>query len=281
MSAELLAAVYGIISALAYGSGDFTGGFASKKSSVYAVIVLSQIAGLVMYALLALIFQEAPPPLEDLPYAMMGGLIGVFGLLSLYTSLSRGQMGIAAPVAGVVTAALPVIAAFVTQGLPKPAVLLGFAIGLVAVWLIARSPDAGRIQPRVLVLPVIAGICFGLGFLLFVRASMHATFIPLATARVFSVSGLGLFVLLTRKPFHVTSARALPLIALGGLLDAAGNGFFVLAAQAGRIDIAAVLSSLYPAATVLLAWIVLRERLSRTQGIGVLAALIAIALIVA
>ncbi len=281
MSSELLGAVYGLISAVFYGSGDFTGGFNSKNNSLYAVVIVSQSTGLILYLVLALISGEAMPPLEDLVYAAIGGTIGLIGLLALYRSLSLGHMGITAPIAGVITAALPVIFTAISRGFPDMLTLVGFAIGLVAVWLVAQSPTSGHIDRRAILLPIVAGTGFGIAFLFFVRGSENATFFPLAAARATTVTLTTLFVLITRKPFTIASRRAVPLIIFGGMLDSGGNAFFVTAAHLGRPDVAAVLSSMYPAATIALAAILLKERIRRIQWVGIVAALVAIVLIVA
>ncbi|MDX2159972.1 MAG: DMT family transporter [bacterium] len=280
MPTELLTALYGLLSAASYGAGDFLGGFNSRKSSLYAVIISSQFVGLMLYLLLAWAGGESFPPLQDIAFGAIGGIIGLIGLFALYRSLSLGRMGITAPVAGIVTAAIPVVVGITTQGVPEPLTLIGFALGLGAVWLVARSPGQEQIDPQVLILPFIAGSAFGIGFLFFARATENSTFFPLAAARITTVTLLTLFVMITRKPFTLAAGRTLPLLAFGGALDAGGNAFFVLAAQSGRIDIAAVLSSMYPAVTVLLAWVILRERLHRSQGTGVVLALLAILLIV-
>ncbi len=281
MSSELLGAVYGLLSAVFYGSGDFTGGFNSKNNSLHAVVIVSQSTGLILYLVLAVISGETMPPFEDLVYSAIGGMIGLIGLLALYRSLSLGHMGITAPIAGVITAALPVVFTAISRGLPDMLTLIGFAIGLVAVWLVAQSPTSGHVDRRAILLPVIAGTGFGIAFLFFVRGSENATFFPLAAARTTTVTLTSLFVLIARKPFKIDSRRSLPLIMVGGMLDSGGNAFFVTAAQLGRPDVAAVLSSMYPAATIALAALILKERIRRVQWIGIAAALIAIVLIVA
>jgi len=281
MSSELLGAVYGLLSAVCYGSGDFTGGFNSKNNSLYAVVILSQFTGLILYLSIGLISGEVMPPAEDLVYAAIGGTIGLIGLLALYRSLSLGHMGVTAPIAGVITSALPVIFTAISQGLPDMLTLIGFAVGLVAVWLVAQSPTSGHIDRRAILLPIIAGTAFGTAFLFFVRGSENDTFFPLAAARTTTVILIGLFVLITRTPLKIDSKRSVLFIVLGGMLDSGGNAFFVTAAHLGRPDVAAVLSSMYPAATITLAALILKERIRRVQWIGIAAALIAILLIVA
>jgi drug/metabolite transporter (DMT)-like permease len=188
-------------------------------------------------------------------------------------------MGLVAPVTGVISTALPVLFGVLSQGLPHPLQLLGFALAVAAVALIARS-GTGSGRPDGLGLAILAGVSFGAFLILISFTNQGAVFWPLVTARSTAVVVMVLFVLVQR-----TSARparaAFPLMALAGVMDAAGNFLFVLAEQSGRLDAASALSSLYPASTTLLAFIVLHERLNRGQGIGVALTLIAILLITA
>jgi drug/metabolite transporter (DMT)-like permease len=207
----------------------------------------------------------------------VAGVAGVIGLLSFYSALSLGKMGIAAPVSAVLTASLPVLFSAVTTQLPTLLQLGGFVLALLAIGLIAR-PERTVGPPKGLWLALLAGCCFGGFFILISRVQHDSTFWPLATARFTSVVVLATMLRLQRKPLLPAMAVA-PLVVLAGLLDAGGNAFFVLAAHSGRLDVAAVLSSLYPAATVLLAALLLRERVSRSQGAGILLVLLAIPLI--
>ena len=209
------------------------------------------------------------------------GIAGLVGLASLYRAMSIGQMGTVAPVSGVVSAALPVIAGALTQGLPVPLVLLGFIFALAGVWFISRTgssetPRAGRATS--ILLALLSGAGFG-GFLILIAQAQHgAVFWPLAVARGASLLVIVIWSLFKRSIRLPPRNALIPIIAAGAM-DAGGNLFFLLSAQAGRLDIAGVLSSLYPATTVILALTVLRERLVRSQVIGIALALIAIPLI--
>jgi len=281
MPSELTTAIYGLLSAFAYGSGDFIGGLNSKRIGVLPVIFLSQVTGLILYVVCAFFAREAMPPDEDLIFAAAAGIVGMFGISAMYLALSLGYMGISAPIAGVLSAAIPVIVGISTQGLPELLTLIGFAVGLLAVWLVAGPAVSAGVDRRAVTLAVFGGTAFGLGFVLFARAAENATFIPLIASRSTTISFILVFSLLRRRRITPTNLHIIPLIALGGMLDALGNAFFVGAVQAGRLDIASVISSLYPAVTVLLAWVVLKERLKLPQWIGVGASLLAIVLIVA
>jgi drug/metabolite transporter (DMT)-like permease len=187
-------------------------------------------------------------------------------------------MSIAAPVSALFAALIPVVFGVFTLGLPATPTLIGFGLALLAVWLVSQTDMTGwRVSLRDLRLPLLAGLFFGSYFLIIHRATLNAFFWPLASARFAGFVAFGLYALIARKP-------ALPprdlwgFCIVNGVLDIGGNAFYVLAAQAGRIDVAAVLGALYPASTVLLAWIVLKERITWLQGVGVVLAFIAIVL---
>ncbi len=199
-------------------------------------------------------------------------------MLGLYTALSSGHMGIVAPISAVIAAIVPIVAGALLEGLPDAIQLAGFAVALAAVWLLS-SGGGNSVSGRELRLALLAGLGFGFYFVLIDRADPASSFWNLTFARSFAAIMLLALMLAIRHPL-LPPPDVLPLNILNGSLDAGGNLFFVLAAQAGRLDVASVLASLYPGATVALAWLVLGERLSRPQALGVAAALVAIVLIV-
>jgi uncharacterized membrane protein len=267
----------GLASAASWGAGDFCGGLAAKRTSVYPVVIGSQLVGVAAFAGLALALGEGAPALRNLIWCGLAGVSGAVGLLALYRALAVGRMGLVAPVSGILSAAVPVVAGALLEGLPGASTFAGFALALIAVWLVSRTGEAA-VHPRDLALPVTAGVGFGLFIVIISRASADAVFWSLVAARVSSLGVLTLVAIATAQP-RLPSRRHLPLVALAGVLDAGGNAFVVLAAHAGRLDVAAVLSSLYPASTVLLAMLVLKERVSRWQFVGVVTALAAIVMI--
>ena len=274
----LAAALFGLLSALSWGTGDFAGGMATKKSSTYFVVLLSQVIGVVILLLLALVVGEIWPRPVDLLWGAVGGVAGAIGLLALYQGLARGRMGVVAPLAAVVTTQPPLFVSFWLEGWPGTRPLIGFILAILAVWLISRTQEEGGIARQDVTLAGIAGLGFGLFFVFLDQVGEGYVLWPLVAARLTSISLLAVVVLALRpRPFP--TVRELPTIALSALGDSGGNGFFLLATQLGRLDVAAVLSSLYPATTVLLAWIILKERLQGGQWWGVAAALLAIVLI--
>jgi drug/metabolite transporter (DMT)-like permease len=275
-----LAAVgFGLAASLSWGTSDFSGGLASKRVHVFGVMTISYGLGVVLLVALALLRSEPLTLSPDLAWAAAAGLVGAVGLAAQYRALAVGRMGIAAPTAAVLGAMIPVLFSAAVEGLPGSPRVAGFILAIVGVWFLSRPAEAGESRDGI-GLAILAGIGFGLFFVLMDRVRTNAVFWPLVSARgvsFFAVLGITLASRQTWQP----EASLLPVVLLAGALDVGGNTFFLLAAQAGRLDVASVLSSLYPAVTVLLARLVLQERLSRVQGIGVIAALIAIFLIAA
>jgi drug/metabolite transporter (DMT)-like permease len=274
----LLSIFYGIASAATWGAADFIGGLASKKTSPYRVLFLGELAGVIPFLLFALFTREAIPLPADLLWGGLASLLGLAGLVFLYRALASGQMTIAAPVSALFSALIPVIFTIFTAGLPSLTTLIGFALAFLAVWLISQSDGMNlRFSISDLRLPLISGLFFGLYFIVLHQATLHAFFWPLVSARSTGILALGLISLITRQP--AMPPRGLwGIVILNGILDIAGNGFYVLAARTGRLDVAAVLGALYPASTVLLAWMLLNERLSVIQIVGILFAFTAIIL---
>ena len=277
MSSVFATVLFGLAASLCWGSGDFSGGLASRRTNATSVVIAAYAVGLVLMVVLALIWHEPFPSPPDILWGGLAGLAGALGLMMFYSALSIGRMGIAAPVSAVLTAGLPVIFSAFTEGWPSLLQLGGFALALLAIVLISR-PERSKGSPKGIWLALLSGCCFGCFFILISRVSHAETFWPLAIARFTSV--LLLLVMAWMRRQQATPGKTVvPLVLLAGILDALGNAFFVLAAHTGRLDIAAVLSSLYPAATVLLATIVLRERMTRIQAIGILVALMSVPLI--
>jgi drug/metabolite transporter (DMT)-like permease len=275
---EILVVLFGLLSAVAWGAGDFSGGLASKRTSAYTVVVLSQFVSLVILALGVSLISREPYSSQAALLGAVAGVCGAVGLVALYAGLARGPMGIVAPLTAVVAAIVPVIFSAFHSGIPDAPGIVGIILALGAVWIISRGNDQDNLVLSDLVTPLIAGLGFGLFFILIARASEQSTIWPLVFARSSSV----IFILLVGLVFHRIDRPArvqLPLIVMAGIFDTGGNLFYILATRYGRLDVAAVLSSLYPAATVFLAWILLQERLNQRQWIGVVLGILAVILI--
>lgn len=278
----MLSILFGLTAALSWGAGDFTGGLASRKTGAYRAVLYSEIIGVVFLFVMVGISGESLPNRRIWLIAMIAGAIGTFGLMFLYHAMTTGLMSIAAPVSALLAALLPVLVGAFKEGLPDALTLLGFGFALFAVWMISQG-EGGVTDILAhlsdLKLPLLAGIGFGLYFILMHEAtSTGATVWPMVASRSGGALMIVLYMLFTRTSWKVEDVSAWKVITLNGLLDVGGNVFFILAGQAGRLDVAAVLSSLFPGATVMLAWIFLKERLSRNQWIGVVSALVAIVL---
>jgi len=274
----LLSIIYGIASAATWGAADFIGGLATKRTSPYRVLFLAEIAGLIPFTALALLTREPIPSTLDLLWGAISSLIGLTGLTILYRALADGQMSIAAPVSALFAALIPVIFGFFTLGAPSLATMTGFGLAFVAVWLISQTDKANwRLSFADLRLPLLSGLFFGLYFLVIHRATLNAFFWPLVMARFAGFVAFGLYALITRQP-AMPPRDVWGFCIINGVIDIGGNAFYILSAQTGRIDVAAVLGALYPASTVLLAWIFLKEKISILQIFGVLLAFIAIML---
>jgi uncharacterized membrane protein len=278
ISTETLAISCGIGSAVAWGAGDFSGGMASRKGNLLRVVLYSQAIGGLFLLGMAFLYAETMPPVSHLVYGAVAGVFGNIGLIALYQGLSTGRMGIVAPLSAVLTALVPIGYTALYAGLPSMTRLAGFFCFMIAVWLLSSADSGFRMTGRELVLSCAAGTGFGLFFIFIDKANDLAIFWPLVWARVASVGFLFTVVMVVGKPGTPLTGQWF-FIVITGVLDALGNLLFSTAAHLGRLDVSAVLASLYPAATVLLAWLFLREKLRRKQWAGVGAAFIALGLI--
>ncbi len=268
---------FALAASLSWGAGDFSGGVATRRAKVLSVVITAHAIGLILLIALALIWSEPFPTTLDIIWGSVAGLAGAVGVVAFYQSLSVGRMGIVAPITAMLSAAVPVLFGAFFEGLPGPLQLIGFVLALIAVGLISGL-GVVKGRPKGLGLAFLAGLGFGSFFILISRVSHGAIFWPLAAARLASFLFL-LAVILVRRQKVIPKKSVLPVVFLAGALDVAGNVFFVLATHAGHLDVAAILSSLYPAVTVLLASIILKERVTRIQTIGICIALVAIPLI--
>lgn len=257
----------GLVSALAWGAGDFGGGLAARRAPLLATVVVTQGTGMVPAILLAVVRGEPIPSAADAGWAAGAGLAGVLGITALYRGLAVGRIGVVAPVTGLLAGLIPVAWGIVVTGLPRAPVVAGIAIALVAVVLVTRAPGHGEDRPSGLPWALVAASGFGAFAIGVAQLSGDGAFGPLAVARLVQTLAILALVVAARQPRRIAPAL-LPGIALVGLLDMAGNGAFILATQAGPFVVAAILSSLYPVVTVLLALVVLRERATRAHLLG-------------
>jgi drug/metabolite transporter (DMT)-like permease len=213
----------------------------------------------------------------DLMWGALAGVLVMAGYGFLLGGFASGSMGIVAPVSGVLATAIPVIFSAFTEGLPGRVQLLGFGLALVSIWMLSR-PEGSGTRPAGLGMALLAGVGFGGFFTALDQVGESAIFWPLAAGRLTACLLMVAFALFTRRSLF-PKVPPLALLALLGLLDVGGNLFFLLAVQTGRLDVAAVLASLYPAITAVLAWLITKEHMARLQVIGAAVAVVAIALI--
>lgn len=276
---ELSAILFGLLSAASYGVGDFSGGLSSRQIRVILVLLCSQTVGLIALLIAGIIFAESWPSTHDLLWGAAAGLMGWAGLFALYSALASGHASISATISGVLSTAIPVIFSVITVGWPVAHRILGFLIAIGGIILITLPQrNAPQVAWRTIQLAALSGVCFGLFFILLAQFEQDVVFFPLAAARATSIT-LMLIVISLQRGWSAPPRRLWPLLILTGLMDMAGNAFFVLAEQSGRLDIASVLSSLYPVVTVGLAFMILKERPSRLQLAGIVLILGAIPLI--
>jgi drug/metabolite transporter (DMT)-like permease len=269
--------MFALSAAAAWGSGDFTGGLVARRVGPFHTVLISYTVGLLALVIVALARLEQLPPPEDLMWGAMAGLSGMVGLGFLLRGFAAGRMGIVAPASAVLAAAIPVIFTALTEGLPRELQLLGFGLALVSIWLLSRPEQLGG-RPAGLGMALLAGLGFGGFFTALGQVGEGAVFWPLVFGRLAACAVMVAFALSTRRPV-IPPLPPLGLLALAGVLDVGGNLFFLLAIQSGRLDVAAVLGSFYPAVTAILAWLIAREQIARLQVIGVAVAVLAIVLI--
>ncbi len=273
MAAVLLA----LASAITYGTADFCGGLATRRAPARAVVTVSQAVGLVTLMAVLLLANRAQPSSADLAWGAIGGLSGMVGLVLFYQALASGVMSVVAPTTAITSAVVPVVVGVALGERLGAAAVLGIAMAIPAIALLGAgdaptgaatgAPERARARSALL-LAMAAGLGFGFFFVALSRTSDDGGLWPVAAARVSSVVALVLVAAVTRAWRDVQRAVS-PLTVTAGVFDTTANVLFLLAAQRGLLAEVAVLASLYPASTILLARIVLHERLGPRQWLGV------------
>jgi drug/metabolite transporter (DMT)-like permease len=281
-----VAVVLGLLTAVAYGAADFFGGLSSRRSTVASVVVWSQATSILLLAVLVVAVPHDAPQARDVGYGAIAGVIGCSGLVLLYRGLAVGRMSVVAPITAVGAAVLPVAWGLGQGERPSVAAWIGVALALLAVVFVSRSPEGEAVVERAaggraeLLLALGAGCAFGVVFILLGSTSEDAGFWPLVGARPVSVAVLAVGSLVIGQRVR-PERRDRPMIAVTGLLDIGANALYLIAIRTGLLSLVAVLGSLYPAMTVLLARVVLDERLTRGQVVGLVLAGAGVVLIAA
>lgn len=277
----------GLGASMSYGAADFFGGLVSRRRHAVVAVLLSQIIGLSVLALALPLIARHPATVDALGWGAAAGIAGAVGLVALYRGLAKGHMTVVAPVAAMVGAIVPVAFGLVTGEPVAPVALAGVMTTLAAVGLVSWTPRTRRAlagpAPVGRLLPgftdaLIAGLGFGAFFILFARAGEAPGAWPVLSARGASVALLAVTVGVRRLPLR-GEGRVAPAIVAAGVLDMGANILYLLGTRAGLLTIVAVLTSLYPATTVILARTVLGERLQRLQVVGLAVAAAGVLLI--
>jgi drug/metabolite transporter (DMT)-like permease len=273
----LAVVVFGLASAVAWGAGDFGGGWAGRRAPVLGIAIVVDAIGVALMVALGLVVGGPLPSPNTALLALLAGLFSVAGILGLYTGLALGRMGVVAPVTGVIAASLPVVVGIAADGLPGTPVLVGIVAALVAVVLVSRTTDpAGRRSG--IEYGILGGVGLGLFNVVVGALPEDQVAWPLALIKLGALLPILLIVVLGRRPWRIDRPVRRAVLAIA-FLDLAGNGLYLLATQAGRLDVAATLSSLYPVTTIVLAVLFLRERVTATHLVGIVMAGLAIVLI--
>ena len=290
-------ALFALSAAVLWGGGDFSGGMGVKAAggglrAALRVILLSHMTSFTVLVAIALLRGDAFLHGALLAWGVAAGVAGGLSLTCFYIALSRGAMGASAALSGLLAAALPAALTLWQSGSPGERAMLGFAVAGAAIWLIAAGPAQSSedlqstqgAKRSTLVLALAAGVGFGVYFIALKMAGPAGVMWPMATARIGSLSVCSLILLGLRLRPETGASVNLGRRAVGwalstALLDTSGNLLFLAATRAGRLDVAAVLASLYPASTILLAALALGESPTRRQAVGMAAAAVAVVLI--
>lgn len=285
-----MAALLALLAAAAYGAADFLGGLATRRLPPVAVVLRTNFIGLAGLVPCALLLGDGAVPGRDLAIGAAGGISVLSGLLLLYRGLARGVMSVFAPVTAVLSAVVPVVTGLATGERPSVVALAGIPLALAGIALLAREPRDEDTRTRGLPFADLigalgAGVGFGLFFVALDATSEDAGIWPVVAARAASM------VVLVTLAATTTAGRAGPVRARAGttpwllvgcgLLDAGANALVLLATQRGLLTLVAVLAALYPASTLVLARVVLGERLAVSQRAGLLLAGTAVVLVTA
>jgi drug/metabolite transporter (DMT)-like permease len=285
-------ALLALAAAVLWGGGDFSGGMSVKNAggtmtAALRVVLLSHAMSFSVLLLIVWLRGDAFPHGAALMWGLAAGVTAGLSLTCFYVALSRGAMGASAALSGLLAAAIPAVVSAFSEGSPGLLRVTGFAVAGMAIWMIAAGPNAEAtpVDKGTFWLAMAGGVGFGIYFVALKLAGTTGLIWPLATARMGSLSTCLLMLLAVSLRANggaarVRMTRKVVIWAMStALLDTSGNLLFVAATRAGRLDVAAVLASLYPASTILMAAWMLRERPTRRQGLGMAVAAAAVVMI--
>jgi uncharacterized membrane protein len=270
----------GLLAAITYGLGDFAGGLASRRHSATTVLLYAYPVGAVLIAVM-LPFFNGEVTGRTILFGILGGCAGVVGVLVMYSLMAIAPMNIISPVTAVLAAIVPVVVGVVLGERPSSLAWIGMVLGILAVVLVSHTTEHhphGKIALKIIVLACLAGVGFGFYFVFLARAGHNSGLWPLMISRI-TAALIIIPIALRSRATIVIRGRWLLWAAGAGVFDATANLFFLLASRHGLLSVAGVLTSLYPAATVILAITVLHEHVSKSQRVGLAVAAASIVLI--
>ncbi|MDA8412091.1 MAG: EamA family transporter [Treponema sp.] len=276
-----MSVILSLLSALLYGIGDFSGGFASRKSQLIAVVTISQIGGAALALVFALVDGSRFPGLGDVVWAALAGLCGLLGILLLYRGIARGMVAIVSPLSALISALIPAIAGLALGERPSVFALIGGFLCLPAIFLLTWDHGSSKDRARrldSLLHGLAAGVGFGFFFIALSRTGHASGIWPAFIARATSLALLLLVTLATGRSLRL-APESRPTAVIAGLADMGANILFLLASRIGLLSITSVVSSLFPAPTVVLARVFMKERIPPARAAGLGLALAGVALI--
>jgi drug/metabolite transporter (DMT)-like permease len=288
-----LQAAFGLSAVGVWGASDFLGGIGARRANAFLFTSVVHLSGMVLTAMLAFAIHAPIPDIRGLLWSLAAGSLGGSALALFYRSLASGQMGLIAPVAAVVSAAIPTLVTALAHGFPSPRHIFGFILAGIGVWLISRTENAGSdnakssdegnrnddaARPKGIGMAVLAGCAFA-GFYLCIHQAGNGSALWIAACSRCASLLVTLAFVAVAGQFRAVPRPVVAIAVIAGILDISGSVAFVRASQIGRLDVAVVLSSLYPAVTVTLARIFLHEHFSRARTLGMVAALAAVPMI--
>jgi drug/metabolite transporter (DMT)-like permease len=274
-----MSAALALLSSLLWGTADFGGGLFARRMRPWAVVAWTQVGALVGAAVLALVTRAWPGPPGWLGWSVLSGEVGACALVCFYAALSAGTMGVVSPIASL-GALVPVLVGLAGGDRPSPVQVLGMVVALAGAFAASGPELTGAVGRRSVLLAAAAGVGFGLALVGIARGAAVSPVMTMLGMRATSVSGFVLAGLVTRTAGGVRG-RDLPLLAAIGVADGGANLLYGIASRGELLTVVAVLGALYPVATVLLARIVLGERLVGVQRVGVVGALAGVVLLAA
>ena len=257
-----------LTSAAFYGLGDFVGGFATRRMALWRVTAWSMFIGLAVLIVGLFVVPAEEVTAADFLWGSAAGVAGLAGLAILYSTLAAGTMTIVAPISGATAAAIPVMFDLAQGTAPTSRQWIGIALALGAVLLVGAERGARGADPRIVARAMLAGATFGFFFIALSQTSAESGLWPLVGARLVAVP-LAFLVAFVTKSIAPPKGRDLGLLVLLGSLDMSANIAIAIALQRGPLGVNSVLSSLYPVFTALAAIVILHERPTAVQTVGV------------